>query len=225
MFRKWWWKILGIILFTLNVIVGITIKVPVKPIVNETIRNYFFHPPLWVVMMVMFTTSLVYSIRYLRSNNRIHDIKAITFASTGILYGLSGLATGMFWAKYTWGAFWSGDPKLMGTCVGLLIYLAYFILRNSIDDIDKRAKVGSVYNIFAYAMLFPTIFIIPRMVDSLHPGSTGNPMINPVDVSKNMFYIFWSISVPGWLLVGFWVNNLNMRLKLIEETIAEKSIG
>ena len=73
-----------------------------------------------------------------------------------------GLATGMIWANYTWGASWSNDPKQLGVAIALLIYLAYFVLRNSMTDIDKRARVSAVYNIFAYFIYIP-IMLVPRL--------------------------------------------------------------
>ena len=68
------------------------------------------------------------------------------------------------------------EPKLIGAAIALLIYLAYMVLRDSIPDMDRKARVSAVYNIFAYAMLFPSIWIIPRLLPSLHPGGeNGNP--------------------------------------------------
>ncbi|WP_315816879.1 hypothetical protein [Paraflavitalea speifideaquila] len=54
--------------------------------------------------------------------------------------------------------------------IALLIYLAYFVLRNSMTDLDKRGRVAAVYNIFAYFIYIPMILILPRLVESLHPG-------------------------------------------------------
>ncbi len=73
----------------------------------------------------------------------LHGFIAKEYAGTGLFFGLLGLSTGMFWAKYTWGAYWTGDPKLTGTVIGLLIYCAYIILRGSLTDLDKRAKTSS----------------------------------------------------------------------------------
>ena len=74
------------------------------------------------------------------------------------------------------------EPKLIGAAIALLIYFAYLVLRDSINDMDKRARISAVYNIFAYAMLFPAIWIIPRILPSLHPGQEGNPALNFKDV-------------------------------------------
>src|SRR5579863_8223682 len=182
MFLKNWWKLLSFFLLLYTFTAGFLGAIPAKPILNETIRNLYFHVAMWFGMMVLFTVSLVYSVLYLRTGKPIHDIYAMEYAKGGIVFGCLGLATGSIWARYTWGAFWSNDPKQLGAAIALLIYSAYFVLRNSMTDMDKRARISAVYNIFAYAMLFPTIFIIPRMVDSLHPVCiVRNPATNDID--------------------------------------------
>src|SRR2546421_230032 len=82
------------------------------------------------------------------------------------------------------------------------IYFAYMVLRDSIPDIDKRARISAVYNIFAYALLFPTIWIIPRLLPSLHPGGeNGNPALNFKDIDDSMRLVFYP-AVIGWTLLG-----------------------
>lgn len=216
MLRQTWWKILCVILLVYTIIAGFLGGVPAKPILNETIRNLYFHVAMWFGMMVLFTVSLVYSVRYLRTTRQVYDVYALEYAKGGILFGCLGLATGSIWARFTWGAFWSNDPKQLGAAIALLIYFAYLVLRNSMTDMDKRARIAAVYNVFAYAMLFPTIFIIPRMVDSLHPGGIGsNPVTN--DIDSRMRAIFWPGAVPGWALLGVWITTLRIRLQLLAE--------
>ncbi|HLK30470.1 MAG TPA: cytochrome c biogenesis protein CcsA [Puia sp.] len=217
MFRKNWWKILSVALLLFTFIRGFLGDVPHKPILNETIRNYYFHVAMWMSMMIFFIVSVVYSVKVLRSNNPVNDIYAEEFAKTGIVFSLLGITTGSVWARFTWGAFWSNDPKQLGAAIAILIYLAYLVLRNSITDLDKRARIAAVYNIFAFAMLFPTIFIIPRLMESLHPGGMGNPVFNSKDVDSEMHLIFLLALVPGWTLLGLWITSLRIRLKLLAE--------
>lgn len=217
MLRQSWWKILCVILLIYAFIAGFLGGVPVKPILNETIRNFYFHVAMWFSMMIFFIVSLVYSIKYLRTSNILHDTWAVEYANCGIVFGLLGSLTGSIWANYTWGKPWSSDPKQLGAAIAILIYLAYLVLRNSMTDLDKRARIGAVYNIFAFAMLFPTIWIIPRLVESLHPGGMGNPAFNTKDVDARMRIIFWLGAVPGWTLLGVWITTLRYRLKMIEE--------
>jgi heme exporter protein C len=81
---------------------------------------------------------------------------------------------------------------------------------------DKRAKVGAVYNIFAYAMLFPSIWIVPRLLPSLHPGQEGNPALNFNDIDARMRIVFYP-AVIGWTLLGVWISTLNIRIGMITE--------
>jgi heme exporter protein C len=123
----------------------------------------------------------------------------------------------MEWAQYTWGSAWSNDPKQLCTAVSMLIYFAYAILRSGLKDDEKRAKISAVYNVFAFAMLIPLIFIIPRLdkVGSLHPGNGGNPAFAKYDLDSNMRLVFYP-AVIGWILLGMWVASLKIRRALIE---------
>ena len=218
MLRKNWWKILSVVLLLYTFIAGFLGGVPVKPILHETIRNLYFHVAMWMSMMIFFIISVVNSIRYLRTNNHVWDIYALEYGKAGILFGMLGLITGSIWARYTWGSFWSNDPKQIGAAIAMLIYFAYLVLRNSMTDIDKRSRISAVYNIFAFAMLFPTIWIIPRLVESLHPGGMGNPAsFSSKDIDSRMRVIFWLGAIPGWTLLGVWITTLRIRLQLLAE--------
>ena len=106
---------------------------PYRNVIYESIRNTFYHVPMWFALMFLFIASMVYSVRFLLEKKLDHDRKAAAFAEAGLLYGFMGLVTGMLWAHYAWGAAWSNDIKQLMTAVALLIYLAYFILRRSFD--------------------------------------------------------------------------------------------
>ena len=219
MLRQNWWKILCAALLLYTIIMGFLGAVPALPILDETIRNLYFHVAMWMAMMITFIVSVIYSVKYLRYNRLVFDIYALEYARIGIVFGILGLVTGSVWARWTWGAFWSNDPKQLGAVIALLIYMAYFVLRNSMTDLDKRARIAAVYNIFAFAMLFPTIWIIPRMVESLHPGGMGNPAFDTKDIDSRMRIVFWPGAVPGWTLLGVWITTLRIRLRLLEEKV------
>jgi heme exporter protein C len=197
------------------VIGGFLIPVPRLDILNETIRNLYFHVPMWFTMIVMFAIAFWYSIKYLRSNDLRDDIYAVQFTNAGIVFSIVGMISGLEWAKYTWGAAWSNDPKELGTALAMLIYFAYSILRGGLKDDEKKAKISAVYNIFAFAMMIPLIFVMPRMVDSLHPGNGGNPAFKKYDLDSNMRMVFYP-AVIGWIMLGGWIATLNIRLALVK---------
>ena len=193
---------------------------PFRNILSETIRNTYFHVPLWFAMIFIFIASVANSIRYLRGGNLEADNKAQSYTRVGILFGILGLSTGAVWAKNTWGAYWSGDVKQNMTAIALLIYFAYFILRAVFEDPEKKARISGVYNIFAFVALIPLIYVIPRLTDSLHPGSGGNPAFGSQDLDNTMRMVFYP-AVIGWTLLGFWMGNLlhrmgRLRLRLMD---------
>jgi len=224
--RKSWWKIVCVVLLVYAIAGGLLLPVPAIRQLQETIRNLYYHVCMWFAMMILFTTSVVYSIKHLRTLDYKYDIYAREYAAVGLLLGLLGYATGAIWASYTWAdpnnpayaSFGSivREPKLIGAAMAILIYFAYFVLRSSITDIDKRARVSAVYNVFAYAMLFPSIWIVPRLLPSLHPGQEGNPALNFNDIDSRMRMVFYP-AVIGWTLLGVWISTLKIRLTLLKE--------
>lgn len=189
--------------------------VPHMEILNETIRNLYFHVTMWFTMIILMLLSMIKSMQFLNGFDAKKDLKAEVYASTGMFIGLLGLTTGMIWAQFTWGTFWVNDPKLNGTAVTMLIYLAYFLLRNSIENEDTKARVSSIYNILAFVMMIVFIGILPRMTDSLHPGNGGNPAFGNYDLDSNMRLVFYP-AVLGWILLGIWISQLRFRIKSIE---------
>jgi len=221
-FKKNWWKLIAVILVFYTVIGGFLIKVPRIAIVQESVRNQFFHVSMWFSMMILLTTSLIFSIRYLAKSKMKFDGIAEEFAYMGIILGILGLATGSIWARFTWGAWWVNDAKLNGAAICMLIYLAYVILRNSIEDEIQRARISAVYNIFAWSTLLPLLYILPRLTDSLHPGSGGNPGFNIYDLDDNLRLVFYP-SIIGWTLLGVWIIQLRVRVKEIKSKLDDIS--
>lgn len=210
--RKLWWKILCIILLSISLVGGMLMKVPALDVLNETIRNLFYHVPMWFGMMMLFAVSMVHAIRYLNTQDLKKDINSDQYVKVGVLFGCLGMVTGMEWARFTWGEFWSNDPKQLASAISLLIYFAYLVLRASIPDYDKRAKVAAVFNIFAFFIMFPLIMVLPRLTESLHPGNGGNPAFG--EMAPELRPLFYT-SVIAWFLLGVWMATLGIRYKLI----------
>lgn len=198
-----------------TVIAGLLLRAPRLPILNETVRNLHFHVPMWFGMIILFGFSVAYAIKYLSSKNLEYDILSKELAETGVLFGILGIVTGMIWANFTWGEPWSNDPKQNASAVALLIYFALIILRGSLNDDHQRARISAVYNVFAFAVLIPLIFILPRLTDSLHPGNGGNPGFNAYDLDNDLRKVFYT-AVIGWTLLGFWIATLKSRLSLYQ---------
>jgi heme exporter protein C len=222
--RAYWWKILTVALLAFTLTAGLLLDVPRLPILNETIRALHFHVTMWFGMILMLMIAVVYSVKFLRSNDLKHDDMALEFTNAAILFGVLGIVTGMLWAKFTWGDYWSGDPKQNASAIGLLMYFAYLILRNSLTDVHQRARIGAVYNIFAFAAFIPLIFVLPRLTDSLHPGNGGNPGFNAYDLDSKLRMVFYP-AIIAWTLLGTWISTIRVRLRRIERKFEDKLIN
>jgi heme exporter protein C len=217
-----WWKMLAVFLVAFAIIGGFLIKVPALPILHETIRNLYFHVTMWFAMIILLLFSLIASIKTLSGQQKHQDIVASELAKVGTFLGVLGVVTGSLWAKFTWGAWWVSDAKLNGAAITLLFYFAYLILRSSIEDPEKKARIAAVYNIFAYVMLVVFLMVLPRMTDSLHPGNGGNPGFGGYDLDNTMKLVFYP-AILGWTLIGAWLANLGIRYQKLKSAMEESN--
>lgn len=195
---------------------------PYRSVLNETIRNTFFHIPLWFSMFILLIISIVYSSLYLIKKKIKYDIISSSLVNIAVLFGILGIITGSLWARFTWGTFWTTDVKLNMSTVAMLIYVASLVLRSSIKDVDRRAKLSASYNIFAFAALIPLVFVIPRLTDSLHPGNGGNPALGGEDMENTLRMVFYP-AIIGFTLLGLWMSSILIRYETIKDNWLSKT--
>jgi heme exporter protein C len=182
---------------------------PVIPGLEDRARILFFHVPMSWTAVVAFVVSMLYGIRFLKTKSMDDDLKSVSSAGLGLLYCILATVTGSVWAKFNWGSFWNWDPRETSIFVLLLIYGAYFALRSSLDDAVKRATLSSVYAIIAGVTVPFFIFIMPRIMASLHP----EPLVNTegkVHMNSTMLTVFLS-SLAGFTALYFWLLSLRVR--------------
>jgi heme exporter protein C len=218
--KKNYWKIACMLLLIYTIWAGFMGKVPRQAILNETVRNLYFHVTMWFTMIFLLGTSVYHSIQYLRKSDIKSDLISNAYVEIGLVFATLGLVTGSLWAKFTWGDWWTNDPKLNSVAIGLLIYLAYGLVRSSMPDEQQKARISNVYNIFAFVIFMILIWILPRMTDSLHPGNGGNPGFSKYDLDSNMRLVFYP-AIIAWTLLGYWIANLRIRIKKLEHITSE----
>ena len=190
---------------------------PFREQLYETIRNLFFHVPMWFVMMTLSAISMVYSIAYLRRSRLLYDYIAHQSVQVSLLFAFFGLVTGSIWARFTWGSWWvMQDIKLNGAALTVLVYLSYLLLRSSVKEQELRGRLSSVYNIFSFVLMIVFLMILPRQLDSLHPGNGGNPAFNAYDLDNHL-RIFFYPAVLGWILIALWILQLKIRIEKIKQ--------
>ncbi len=212
------WKYILLIYITLIITFGFLIDIPRIEILEESARNLFFHVPMWFTMFGAFLVGAIYSIRYLSEEKLSLDQKAESATMIGVLFGICGLLTGMIWARFTWGAWWTfAEPRMNLSAIALLIYVAYFILRSAFEDQKLRAKLSAVYNIFAATTAPFLFYIIPRQLPSLHPGADGNPAFSDM-TAPELRMIFYP-AVIGFFALAFWMTNIRYRYVKLKHEI------
>jgi heme exporter protein C len=195
---------------------------PNRDILNESIRNLFFHVPMWFTMVVLMSIGVWKSILVLRTNNLEDDRAASVAVQVGLVFGVLGLITGSLWARVTWEAWWTPDVKLNGAAAGVLIYLAYLVLRGSVPEPSKRARLAAIYSVFAFTFMLLFFFVLPRLntVESLHPGNGGNPAFGTYDLDNRLRTVFYPACV-GWILFGVWMYDLRNRLLRLQNRFSD----
>jgi len=169
---------------------------------------------MWFTMIILFGVSAWYSLRYYRVGDLTNDRKSVAYVRVGLLFGVLGIVTGMLWAKHTWNEYWSWDVKQNMSAISLLIYAALMVMRSSVEDDMQRARLTAGYNMFAFVLLIPLLFIVPRMTDSLHPGNGGNPAMGGEDLDNTMRMVFYP-AVLGFILLGLWISQLVFRIEQV----------
>jgi heme exporter protein C len=176
-------------------------------------RIMIFHVPMSWVATLAFLVATVYSVKVLRGRDLVADVKASVAAELGLTFGILATVTGSIWAKYEWNSFWNWDPRETSILILLLIYGCYFALRSALGSVETRARLSAVYALFAFVTVPFLVFIVPRMVDSLHPA----PIVDKrgkMQMDKELLVVFLG-SLGAFTTLFFWIMNLRVTVARI----------
>ena len=145
---------------------------PREATMGEVQRIFYFHvPSAWVGFLAFFVT-LVAGIAFLRTGDHKWDRVGLSSVELGITFSLMTLFSGMLWGRPAWNTWWTWDPRLTTFTILLLIYFAYLMLRQGIEDPDRRARFASAYGIVGFVSVPITYFAI-QLARSIHPVLFG----------------------------------------------------
>jgi heme exporter protein C len=177
---------------------------------GESARIVFFHVPQAWVAVLAFCVNLIASLRYLRGRDLIDDARAATAARLGLIFSVLATVTGSLFARVMWGSFWNWDPREVSIAILLLVYAAYFALREAIPDDERRASLSASYAVLAFVTMPFLIFVVPRIYWSLHPDTIINAR-GSLDMESRMFQTLMG-SLAGFTGLFFWLYTLDVRL-------------
>lgn len=230
------WKILLFVLMTFVIVAGISFEIvkspsewyqfPMIPGLEEKAKIIFFHVPTAWLASIAFLMAMVYGVKYLIKGNLDNDAKSNAALQLGFIFSILATVTGSIWAKFTWGAFWHWDPRETSIFILLLIYGSLFALRSAIENEDKRARLSAVYSIIAFLTVPFFIFIMPRIMTGLHPGSANDDTSGPVvdfKMDANMMLVFY-LSLLAFTILYFWMWRISYKSIIIKDKLSKKLI-
>jgi len=199
-------KILDIV--TIISVLGATAMVflyaPVERVMGAVQKVFYFHVATGWVGMLSFLFAAVAGVLYLVKKNKHWDYIGIAAVEIGIIFIFITIVTGSIWARPIWNTWWTWDPRLTTATIMELIYIAYLMLRQGIEDPERRARFGAVYAIVGFLSVPLTFFSI-RIFRTIHPvviAGSDPTAVGSFDMTSSMFNtLMVSIAVFSILFV------------------------
>ncbi len=199
---------------------------PIIPGLEERAKIIFFHVPTAWLSVIAFLMTMFYGVKYLRKKNMDDDAKSLAALQLGLVFTILATITGSIWAKFNWGTFWNWDPRETSIFILLLIYGSLIALRSAVENDDKRARLSAVYSIIAFLTVPFFIFIMPRIMVGLHPGSANDDNAGPVvdfKMNINMQMVFY-LSLISFTLLYYWMWQLRYKAIIIKDKLSKRLI-
>ena len=161
-------------------------------------KIFYLHVPVAIASFVVMAFLAYYGVRFLMTKDRAYDLRAYVAAQVALVFIVATMISGDLWTCFEWGVWWVWEPRLTTYFILMLLVIGYFILRNAIDDPEKRARFCAVFGIIAFIDA-PISFFITRLVpSSIHPvvfrTDSGLPP---------MMLIPFLLGLFGMLMIGF----------------------
>ena len=172
--------------------------VPMEATMGPVQRIFYLHVPSAAVAFAAFFIGGGAAIGFLAKRDHRLDDLSVACNEVGLLFACVNLVTGCLWAKPVWGVYWAWDARLTSMLLLALIYMAYLILRQSIEEPSQRAAVCAVVSIFGMVDV-PIVYMANRWWRTQHPAPVlgGEGSLDP----RMTFVLFFTIGALGLL---FW---------------------
>jgi heme exporter protein C len=195
------------------------IAAPMERTMGLSQRIFYFHVGSGWVGAAAFLVALLAGIVVLRNGERKWDRVAAAFVEIGLVFITMIIVTGSIWAKAAWNTWWTWSPRLTSATVMWLVYVAYFMLRNSIDDPGKQSRFAAVYSIVGFATVIGT-FLSIRLLKDIHPTIFGSGAdVEGGGLAKGMHLPFF-FSLATFSVLGITLGWHRVRLMRIADEIA-----
>ncbi len=185
------------VLFFLAAVGMVFFYAPLEAVMGQVQRVFYFHVATAWVGMLGFLVAAIAGVAYLVKQDRKWDIVGLSAVEISLVFFFIAIVSGSIWAKPSWGTWWTWEPRLTTAAIVELVYAAYLLLRQGLEDPERRARFGAVYAILGFISV-PLTFISIRLFRTIHPVVVGSGSA-AFDMSPAMLQTFlfslWTFSL------------------------------
>ena len=174
---------------------------PLEATMNYVQKIFYFHIANAWVGMLGFLAAAVAGLIYLIKHDQKWDVIELAAVEISLVFFLIAIISGSIWARPSWGAYWTWEPRLTTAAILEMVYISYLLLRQGIDDPDRRARFSAVYTLVG-AISVPITFMSIRLLRTIHPvviGTNSSTSQGSFDMTSKMlatmFFVLFSFSV------------------------------
>ncbi len=217
--------VVAAVLMVVNLYMGLIRAPDPSNLQTEVTRKaqhiFYYHMGMNVMAGLGMSVNFLASLLYLVMRRRWLDVVARSAAEIGAIFGIGVLASGSLWARPTWNTWWTWDPRLTTAAITVLLYIAYLMLRNAVEDPNRRARFAAVYGVFAFISV-PITFLSIRLWRTIHPtvfgggnaGAKGSFALGP---TIHQAFVFSMITFV-FVFLAFLL--LRVRVAMLEDRVA-----
>jgi len=181
---------------------------PLEVTMNYVQKIFYFHVANAWVGMLGFVAAAVAGVIYLVKHDLNWDIIEVSAVEISLVFFLVAILAGSIWARPSWGTYWTWEPRLTTAAILELVYIACLLLRQGIDDPDRRARFSAVYTLLG-SISVPITFFSIRLFRTIHPviiGTGSASSQGSFDMSPKMLVtMFFSLGAFSVIFVTlFW---------------------
>ncbi|MCX6082280.1 MAG: cytochrome c biogenesis protein CcsA [Chloroflexi bacterium] len=178
---------------------------PLEKVMGEVQRVFYFHVATAWVGMLGFIVAAVVAVIYLRTQDMKWDVIGLASVEISLVFFLIAIVLGSIWARPAWGTWWTWEPRLTTAAILEMVYLAYLLLRQGIEDPERRARFGAVYTLLG-GLSVPLTFVSIRIFRTIHPVVIGGGGSEKMSMTGSMVAtMLFSIAVFSLVFITlFW---------------------
>jgi heme exporter protein C len=185
-------------------------------------KIFYFHVPVAESSFLVFGFAAYYGIRFLMTKKREYDIKARVAMEVTMLFVALTMATGILWTRAEWNVWWVWEPRLTTYFILTLLVIGYFVLRNSVEDEERRATYAAVFSIIAF-LDAPLSFIITRVI-----GGGEHPIVfggGPGTGLEPAMLVTFIVAQIGILLFAYAMFQIRMREEHLSDRLESTKVA